>query len=556
MSFLLAAASTEAQAKSVAFDIDHDDVQKLTGHFVKHMRAALTRVGPSQIPSYVRQVPDGTEKGTFLAVDLGGTNCRVCSIELHGDFTYTLVQSKHLVPPELRVNAFYKPLFGFIAERIQDFLADHPESDLDTVPKENECIPSEAGELTQENHRKLGFTFSFTCHQESLAKGTLLHWDKGWDIPEALGKDPCAMLQEAIDDLTLPIHVTALANDSVGTLMARAYTSPEKSSTLMSAIFGTGTNAAYIEKLQNVTKLHHQADFRDHTPDHLMVVNTEWGCFDDDMEVLPTTEYDDILDSASQDPGMQMLEKRISGLYLGELLRLVVVQLLEAGFLDMTTSSTSPLLLREGIDSSILSILARDGSESLEESRRHIADALKAQGVTYEDANAIREVAGAISRRAARLAGSAMAAVIIQSGRMQAAKALLDDESKPVEITLHGRKSKQSEPARAFAFSRFRSRVNVLLRRLLKIFGFPNAASSFFPDTSSVPRSKEETPTTIEGDTIDIGVDGSLIEFHPSFEQDIREALADVFGSGERRVRIGLAKNGSSVGAALMAASM
>lgn len=36
------------------------------------------------LPSYVRAVPNGTETGNFLALDLGGTNFRVLLIELRG----------------------------------------------------------------------------------------------------------------------------------------------------------------------------------------------------------------------------------------------------------------------------------------------------------------------------------------------------------------------------------------------------------------------------------------------------------------------------------------
>jgi hexokinase len=34
------------------------------------------------LPSYVRAVPNGTERGKFLALDLGGTNFRVLLITL------------------------------------------------------------------------------------------------------------------------------------------------------------------------------------------------------------------------------------------------------------------------------------------------------------------------------------------------------------------------------------------------------------------------------------------------------------------------------------------
>lgn len=36
------------------------------------------------LPSYVRSVPNGTEQGSFLALDLGGTNFRVLLIEIDG----------------------------------------------------------------------------------------------------------------------------------------------------------------------------------------------------------------------------------------------------------------------------------------------------------------------------------------------------------------------------------------------------------------------------------------------------------------------------------------
>lgn len=36
------------------------------------------------LPSFVRAVPNGTERGDFLALDLGGTNFRVLRIKLDG----------------------------------------------------------------------------------------------------------------------------------------------------------------------------------------------------------------------------------------------------------------------------------------------------------------------------------------------------------------------------------------------------------------------------------------------------------------------------------------
>ena len=56
---------------------------------------------------------------------------------------------------------------------------------------------------------------------------------------------------------------------------------------------------------------------------------------------------------------------------------------------------------------------------------------------------------------------------------------------------------------------------------------------------------------------MDIGVDGSLVEFYPGFEDYIRECFREIEGmggaEGEKKVRIGLAKDGSGLGAALIA---
>ena len=126
--------------------------------------------------------------------------------------------------------------------------------------------------------------------------------------------------------LRLPVRVAALVNDTVGTLMSRSYTSPGKTSTLLGAIFGTGTNGAYVEKLSKITKPL-EGDYDSSTGE--MIVNTEWGSFDNQLAVLPTTPYDVQLDKESVNPGIQMFEKRVSGMFLGEILRVVILSMID-----------------------------------------------------------------------------------------------------------------------------------------------------------------------------------------------------------------------------------
>lgn len=57
-----------------------------------------------------------------------------------------------------------------------------------------------------------------------------------------------------------------------------------------------------------------------------MFVSTNWGSFDN-LDVLPNTPFDLELDKCSVNPGFQILEKRVSGMFLGELLRIALVYL-------------------------------------------------------------------------------------------------------------------------------------------------------------------------------------------------------------------------------------
>src|SRR6201996_8858310 len=221
-----------------------------------------------------------------MAVDLGGTNFRVCSIYLHGDSTFRLTQSKVKIPQELMKAKTAKELFSFLAKQIEGFLKEHHNEHY-----EGHVLKRRAGnEIKEEEIFEMGFTFSFPVQQVGINKGHLIRWTKGFDIQDAVGKDICGLLQTEIDALHLPVRVAALVNDTVGTLMARSYTSPGKTGTLIGAIFGTGTNGAYVERLNRVKKMKEideasggAANYNSSTG--LMVINTEWGSFDNALKV-------------------------------------------------------------------------------------------------------------------------------------------------------------------------------------------------------------------------------------------------------------------------------
>ncbi|CAF9911092.1 glucokinase [Imshaugia aleurites] len=490
----------EAKRVAAEFEYSQEDLKKGVKAFISQMHEGLQKKGTSmsQIPTYVTAVPNGTEKGLYLAVDLGGTNFRVCSIQLHGNTTFSLTQSKVAIPRELMVAKTSHELFSFLAKQIENFLRTHHNDHFEAHIKRRKTM-SLGESFRNEEIFQLGFTFSFPVNQIGINKGTLARWTKGFDIDDAIGQDVCQLLQKEINALNLPVKVAALVNDTVGTLMARSYTSPGRTGTLVGAIFGTGTNGAYVEKLEKVTKLKSMAESADYDKSTgNMIVNTEWGSFDNQMSVLPNTSYDEALDQATPNPGIQMFEKRVSGMFLGEILRNAILALVQnpkcqlfkddsssTNDLQSTTSiaEDSALYKPWGIDTSFLSIVAADSSPGLKVTRQELNKEFGVDAASTEDAEAVQLLANAIGKRSARLSAVALGAVVISTG-------------------------------------------------------------------NHVSRGGGDE------DVVDIGVDGSLVEYYPGFEDYVREAfreMSEIGVQGEKRIRIGIAKDGSGVGAALIA---
>lgn len=386
-----------------------------------------------------------------------------------------------MIPRELMASGTSKDLFLFLARQIEAFLRIHHNDHFEAHQRRRRDGNEE------EDLFDLGFTFSFPVRQTGINSGTLIRWTKGFNIPDAVGHDVCALLQSAIDELHLPVRVAALVNDTVGTLMARSYTSPGETGTLLGAIFGTGTNGAYVEKLEKITKLQHMEGALYDKSTGEMIINAEWGSFDNHLSVLPSTVYDRDLDAASNNPGLQMFEKRVSGMFLGEILRRALLAMhndSKLGLFKSNATSTvsvpsDSLLFRQwGLDTSLLSQVEADTTKNMTNVKVALKDHLNIKNPSDDECQAVKILVHAIGKRAARLSAVPLAAILIHTGKLET------------------------------------------------------------------------------DDVVDVGVDGSVVEFYPNFEGYLREALREVprvGAAGETKVRIGISKDGSGVGAALIA---
>ncbi|KAL2809277.1 hexokinase-domain-containing protein [Aspergillus granulosus] len=369
------------------FTVDTAKLKQIVDHFVKELTKGLTVEG-GNIPmnvTWVMGFPDGDEQGTFLALDMGGTNLRVCEITLTEEKGgFDIIQSKYRMPEELKTGTA-EELWEYIVDCVEQFIQYHHENEnLSNLP--------------------LGFTFSYPATQDYIDHGVLQRWTKGFDIDGVEGADVVPPLEKVFKERGLPIKVAALINDTTGTLIASSYTDSDMK---IGCIFGTGVNAAYMEDAGSVPKLaHHNLP-----PDMPIAINCEYGAFDNEHIVLPLTKYDHIIDRDSPRPGQQAFEKMTAGLYLGEIFRLALVDLLDSrpGLIFQnqdTTKLRTPYLL----DSSFPAAIEEDPFENLLETAELVQKQLGI-AATRAELEMMRRLAELIGTRAARLSACGVAAI-------------------------------------------------------------------------------------------------------------------------------------------------
>jgi hexokinase len=145
----------------------------------------------AMIPSFVTGRPTGTETGKYLAIDLGGTNLRVCQVALVRNGEVEIQQQKYTVPEPLKVGEM-RNLCDFIADCTDAFL-------------------TEIGTDSSRETLHLGFTFSFPVNLTSINRGNLMQWTKGFSCSGAIGKDPALMLQDSFRRKNMKVNVAAVS---------------------------------------------------------------------------------------------------------------------------------------------------------------------------------------------------------------------------------------------------------------------------------------------------------------------------------------------------------
>ncbi|RVX74586.1 hypothetical protein B0A52_01712 [Exophiala mesophila] len=303
------------------------------------------------LPSFCHSLPTGQEKGTFIALDVGGSTFRIALVELRGRHTEggSPMVIKHITSFKIDDSIRRLPstqFFDWMASNIDGIL--HLDKDLSSS---DQIIP-------------MGLAWSFPVEQTSHRGGKIQGMGKGFACHEdTLGKDLGQLLESACTRRHLKVRVDAILNDSSATLLSQAYIDP---ATSMGLILGTGTNiAAYLPVAAMGRSKFGSRDPSWFRKAERVITNTEVSMFG--KSILPETRWDEILNKQHPLPDFQPLEYMVSGRYLGEIFRLIVVEAVETGELF---SGVLPKSLRQSysLDTELMVRIEEDSSPHLAQS--------------------------------------------------------------------------------------------------------------------------------------------------------------------------------------------
>lgn len=362
------------------------DIAGCKAAFIEDMQAGLDGKQSSlrMIPTYLASNGQASEGETAIAIDIGGTNLRVALTKVcNGQLV--ILESSVTPAPGLSEEISKDMFFQQIADRVTPIM-----NRSDTI----------------------GVCFSHAAQILPNRDGRLISFSKEIRVRDAAGMEITKGLAEKLGDAGVRKKMKlTLVNDTAAVLLSGITNSVEGSyDGHIGFVLGTGMNISYIEKTSEIKKLSGSFD------KSTMLVNTEAG----DFNRVPPGAFDTELDKHTANPGTHLLEKMMSGKYLGQLILLTLKKAALEGLLS-PRAATSVLALSE--------LLLPETSAFLSDihGKNHIA------GLCTNDSDrlVIRTVVDRIYDRAAKLAVMAIAAIMekTDTGRRP---------ERPVCITVEG----------------------------------------------------------------------------------------------------------------------
>ncbi|KAM0561052.1 hypothetical protein ACHAPJ_003553 [Fusarium lateritium] len=384
--------STQAflqEAEALFLDpVDQDGLQQLSRNLRKQLLERLQNDMECMLPSYSHQLPRGTEVGRFVALDVGGSTLRVALVELCGRISNIGEQSKivsirnFFISPEIKALQGME-FFDWMAERI-----------LETLSAELEQHGRPDGPLP------MSLAWSFPIEQTSLAGGKLQGMGKGFSACNGLlGQDLGEIVRTACLNHGLNVELRAIVNDSSACLLSESYNHP---TTRFGLILGTGVNLAAYLPVSAIGRI----KFGERPPQWFekathVIINSEISMMGRD--ILPLTRWDRQLLANHSRPEFQPLEHMVSGMYLGEICRLALVEAIgPTGVFGGVVPAS--LLKPYSFSTETLSIIEKDTTSELTEARKQFSTRHPASHApTTADLSFLKRLGSFISKRSSAL---------------------------------------------------------------------------------------------------------------------------------------------------------
>ncbi|KAI9280685.1 hexokinase-domain-containing protein [Sporodiniella umbellata] len=311
----------------------------------------------AMLPSWITRHPTGQELGEYLGLDLSGSYIRVYLVTLHGQGRITTRQMKYTVK---------KPIKQGSINKLVEFMAECVESFLNFINKSY-----------SKDFLSLGLCIAFPLRQTAINNAVVLRWTKDFDIAGGQNKNIVELLQTAFRKREMPVIVKAAIN-----------------------------GASYWEKTSDIGKL----DPSEHGKE--MIINTEWGSFGDSRsDTIPHTFYDVRVNRQSVNPGIHVYEKMVAGLYLGEIVRLVLVDFLDRRLIFDGQYSTE-MNKAYNFESSYVSAIDRDETAQLEDTKHLLEQVMNIPSTTITDRRMVKKICELVGKRAARLIAAGISSII------------------------------------------------------------------------------------------------------------------------------------------------
>jgi len=302
------------------------DPLALSDAFKAEMLKGLESFGTTlpMIPTYLSNDGNVPKNRAVAVIDAGGTNFR-CGLLTFTEDGCKLDNVKKSLMPGIKQPATWDEFISFVADNIEPIM---PYTD------------------------KIGFCFSYSADITPEIDGKVIRIDKEVVIKgcegQLVGESLCAELAKR----GYPGKRCVIINDTAAVLIGgSAVIDKNKYSDFIGQVSGTGTNTCCIVPGGMVGKIG--------GCDGNILINIEAGLFDK----FELGTFDKELDKASTNCGIKYFEKVTAGVYLGELVRLMLRNAAQNGIVSPYTAEN--ILNLGKIDSAVIDAWA--AGENLEE---------------------------------------------------------------------------------------------------------------------------------------------------------------------------------------------